>query len=144
MVAPDGSDLVEIRLAPSAKRALLQRLGVRRVEFPMPTRLMQKSSSIYLQGHANHPNGALSAVLSLDKSGAKLGHFDFGDDFILEEQLYVRADNKRYTLGTIFNAKKARTGLVLMDLDRLADGPVAQAWLEQAMPLGFHGTFLPV
>ena len=140
--APDGSDLVEIRLAPGAKRAQLHKLGISRVEFPMPTRLMQKSANIYLQGHANHPNGALSGLLSLDNSGAKLGHFDFGDDFVLEEQLYLRAEGKRYTLGTIFNAKKARTGLVLMDLDRLADGPVAQAWLERAMPLGFHGTFL--
>ena len=143
LVTPDGLDLVEIRLATGAKHAQLQRLGVRRVEFPVPTRLMQKSGTIYLQGHAGHPTGGLSGLLSLDKSGAKLGHFDFGDDFVLEEQLYVRADGKRYTLGTIFNAKKARTGLVLMDLDRLGDGPLAQAWLERAMPLGFHGTFLP-
>ena len=144
LASPHSQELVEIRLAPGAKRAQLQKLGIGRVEFPVPTSLMQKSANIYLQGHANHPNGGLSGILSLDKSGVKLGHFDFGDDFVLEEQLYVRAEGKRYTLGTIFNAKKARTGLVLMDLDRLADGPVAQAWLERALPLGFHGTFLPV
>lgn len=138
----ENSDLVEIRLARGAKRAQLKKLGVARVEFPIPMRLMQKSANIYLQGHANHPIGALSGVLSLDKSGDPLGHFDFGDDMVLEEQLYVRSDDKRYTLGTIFNAKKARTGLVLMDLERLADGPIAQAWLDHAMPLGFHGTFL--
>ncbi len=141
--APHGLDLVEIRLAPGAKRAVLQKSGVNRVEFPMPTQLMQKSANIYLQGHAAHPTGGLSAVLSLDKNGKPQGHFDFGDDFVLEEQLYLRCDGKRYTLGTIFNAKKARTGLVLFDLARLSDGPVAQAWLERPMPLGFHGTFLP-
>ena len=143
LLAPDGLDLVEIRLAPGAKRAELQKLGIGRVEFPMPTQLMQKSANIYLQGHANHPTGGLSGILSLDKSGKPLGHFDFGDDFVLEEQLYVRTDQKRYTLGTVFNAKKARSGLVLMDLDRLADGPLAQAWLDRALPLGFHGAFLP-
>ena len=143
LVTPDGLDLVEIRLARGAKRAELRKLGVNRVEFPIPTQLMQKSANIYLKGHANHPTGGLSGILSLDKSGKPLGHFDFGDDFVLEEQLYVRAGGKRYALGTIFNAKKARTGLVLMDLERLADGPVAQAWLDRAMPLGFHGSFLP-
>ncbi len=142
LLAPDGLDLVEIRLAPGAKRAELQKLGVGRVEFPMPTQLMQKSANIYLQGHANHPTGGLSGILSLEKSGKALGHFDFGDDFVLEEQLYVRTDEKRYTLGTVFNAKKARTGIVLMDLDRLDEGPLAQAWLERALPLGFHGKFL--
>jgi all-trans-8'-apo-beta-carotenal 15,15'-oxygenase len=141
--APHGLDLVEIRLAPGAKRAVLQKSGVARVEFPMPTQLMQKSANIYLQGHAGHPTGALSGVLSLDKNGKPLGHFDFGDDFVLEEQLCLRADGKKYTVGTVFNAKKARTGLAIFDLARLGDGPVAQAWLDHAMPLGFHGTFLP-
>jgi carotenoid cleavage dioxygenase-like enzyme len=32
--------------------------------------------------------------------------------------------------------------LVAFDLSRISDGPIAQAWLENAMPLGFHGSFL--
>jgi all-trans-8'-apo-beta-carotenal 15,15'-oxygenase len=103
---------------------------------------MQKAPMIYLQGKVKHALGALSGVLSLDANGKSLGHFEFGDDFVLEEQLYLKVDAKRYTMGTIFNAKKARTGLVLFDLDRVNDGPIAQAWLERAMPLGFHGTFV--
>ncbi len=141
--APLAQDLVEIRLPAHAKRAVLHRQGLVKVEFPIQTNRMQKSANIYLQGHAQHPLGALSGILSLDKSAKPLGHFDFGDNFALEEQLYVRADGKRYALGTIFNAKTARTGLVLFNLDRLADGPIAQAWLDRAMPLGFHGAFLP-
>ena len=142
LASPHSQELVEIRLAPGAKRARLQKLGVGRVEFPVPTNLMQKSANMYLQGHANHPTGGLSGILSLDKAGKPLGYFDFGDDFVLEEQLYVRTPEKRYTLGTLFNVKKARTGLVLMNLDHLDEGPLAQAWLDRAMPLGFHGTFL--
>ena len=138
-----AQDVVEIRLPAGAKRAVLQRQGLVNVEFPIQTQLMQKSANIYLQGNKQHALGALSGILSLDKAGKPLGHFDFGDDFVLEEQLYVRAGGKRYALGTIFNAKKARTGLVLFNLDRLDDGPIAQAWLDRAMPLGFHGSFLP-
>ena len=140
---PLAQELVEIRLPANAKRAVLQRQGVAKVEFPIQTNLMQRSANIYLQGRATHPLGALSGILSLNKSAKPLGHFDFGNDFVLEEQLYVRAGGKRYALGTIFNAKKARTGLVLFNLDRLGDGPIAQAWLDRAMPLGFHGSFLP-
>jgi all-trans-8'-apo-beta-carotenal 15,15'-oxygenase len=137
-----SAEWVQVRLNPNAKRAELIRSGIMGVEFPIATRLMQKAPNIVLQGRPQHPNGALSGVLSLDADGKALGHYDFGDDFIVEEQLYVRAEGKRYTLGTVFNAKQARTGLVLMDLDRLGDGPVAQAWLSRAMPLGFHGTFV--
>jgi all-trans-8'-apo-beta-carotenal 15,15'-oxygenase len=137
-----GQELVEIRLAPGAKRATLSRVGHSGVEFPIPTKLTRKSPAIYLQGNADKGIGALTGVLSVDASAKQLGHFDFGPDFVLEEQLYVRAGGKRYSLGTIFNAKLARTGLVLLDLDRLGDGPIAQAWLSGAMPLGFHGSFL--
>ena len=136
-----SADWVEVRLNRNAQRAELTRSAISQIEFPIATRLMRKSPHILLKSH-DHPVGALSGVLSLDAAGNPLGEFDFGHDFIIEEQLYVRHDGKRYTLGTLFNAKKARTGLVLIDLDRLSAGPVAQAWLERAMPLGFHGTFV--
>lgn len=136
------SELVEVRLAATAKRAELRKVGFTNTEFPMPTSLAQKAPVIYLQGRTEHPLGGSSCVLSLDEHGKALGHFDFGDDCLLEEQLFLRADGKRYTLGTMFDAKRARTGLVLLNLDRLGDGPVAQAWLDRAMPMGFHGTFV--
>ena len=139
---PLVSELVEVRLAATAKRAVLRKLGFSNAEFPIPLKLSQKAPVIYLDGRAEHPLGGLSGVLSLDREARVLGHFDFGDDYLLEEQLYVRAGGKRYTLGTVFNAKRARTGLVLLNLERLEDGPVAQAWLDRAMPMGFHGTFV--
>jgi len=137
-----SSNWVEITLKRGAKEAQLKRTGIARVEFPIPTRLGQKSPMILLQDSAENAHEGMSAVLSLDANGKPLGHFDFGANHIVEEQLYVPIAGKRYTLGTVFNTKKARTGLVLMDLDRLADGPIAQAWLDRAMPLGFHGTFV--
>jgi all-trans-8'-apo-beta-carotenal 15,15'-oxygenase len=134
--------LVEIRLAPGAKRATITTLSDARVEFPVPTQLMRKSPALYLRGRPNHRLGALSGVLSLDANAKTIGEYDFGDDYILEEQLPVRTAGKRYTLGTLFNAKKAQTSLVLFDLERLNAGPIAKATLDTSMPLGFHGTFI--
>jgi len=34
-----------------------------------------------------------------------------------------------------------RGGRAVLDPRHLDDGPLAQAWLPYAVPLGFHGTF---
>jgi all-trans-8'-apo-beta-carotenal 15,15'-oxygenase len=135
-------DLVEIRLAKNAKRASVLATAHKLIEFPIQTRLMRQSSLLMLQAGASAKHGVLSSLLYIDAQGKRLAHFDFGADFALEEQLFVRADGKNYALGTIFNVKTARTGIVLFDLKKIGDGPIAQAWLDGAMPLGFHGTFV--
>jgi all-trans-8'-apo-beta-carotenal 15,15'-oxygenase len=135
-------DLVEIRLAKGAKRAQVSATAHVLVEFPIQTRLMRQSALLMLQGSHSNKHGLLSSLLYMDTKAKRLAHFDFGDDYALEEQLFVRADGKNYALGTIFNAKTARTGMVLFDLKTISDGPIAQAWLDRAMPLGFHGTFV--
>ena len=34
-----------------------------------------------------------------------------------------------------------RSGIAVLDARRVAEGPLAQAWLPYALPLGFHGHF---
>jgi all-trans-8'-apo-beta-carotenal 15,15'-oxygenase len=135
------TDLVEIRLAAGAKRASLQKLSYENVEFPIPATLSTRSELLMVASDSKHPLHTPSGLTRISAEGKTLGHYDFGHDFIIEEHLIVRRGKRRFAVGTLFNAKKARTGIQVFDLEHLNDGPLAQAWLERAMPLGFHGTF---
>lgn len=76
----------------------------------------------------------------------KTERFDYGDDFLVEEHLVVaRSGGTReldgWILGTAFNAKRQQTSVNVFRADRVADGPIARAWLPYWLPLGFHGNF---
>jgi all-trans-8'-apo-beta-carotenal 15,15'-oxygenase len=138
-----SAELVTLQVSADRKQVKLHTDDFGAVEFPIQTRLTRQSPLLLLRGKDQHQYGATSGLLYLDKNGKQLASYEFGDDYILEEQLYIKTKVASYAMGTIFNAKKARTGLVLFDLKKITDGPIAQAWLAGAMPLGFHGTFVP-
>jgi len=45
--------------------------------------------------------------------------------------------------GMIFNAETDRSGLAILDGEKIEDGPVAIAWLRGPTPHGLHGCFVP-
>ena len=47
----------------------------------------------------------------------------------------------RLNPGTTFDARRQATLLNLLDAAHIEDGPIAQAVLPYALPLGFHGNF---
>ena len=49
-----------------------------------------------------------------------------------------------WLLGTTFDARRQATVLNVLDAAHVADGPIAQAVLPYALPLGFHGNFTAV
>ena len=46
-------------------------------------------------------------------------------------------------MGTFLDYVRGLTGIAVFDTGRVADGPVARAWLEYPLPLAFHGEFSP-
>ena len=46
-------------------------------------------------------------------------------------------------MGTFLDYVRGLTGIAVFDTRRVADGPVARAWLEYPLPLAFHGEFSP-
>ena len=46
-----------------------------------------------------------------------------------------------WLLGTTFDARRQATVLNVLDAAHVEDGPIAQAVLPYALPLGFHGNF---
>jgi all-trans-8'-apo-beta-carotenal 15,15'-oxygenase len=116
--------------------------GLDNVEFPIQTKLMRQSDLLLLQGYKDG-SGLLKKLLLVDGNGKTRHAYDGQAHIALEEHVFVPQNGKRFAVGTVLDTRKARTGIYAFDLERLGDGPVAQAWLPYATPLGFHGSYLP-
>jgi len=91
-------------------------------------------------------NALLHGVQMLDTQTGRTRRYDYGEQAVVEEHIVVPKPGKTgeldaWLLGTTFDARRQLTVLNLLDAAHLEDGPVAQAVLPYALPLGFHGNF---
>jgi all-trans-8'-apo-beta-carotenal 15,15'-oxygenase len=89
----------------------------------------------------------LHGVQLLDTETGRVRRFDYGEHAVTEEHVIVPKPGKTgeldaWLLGTHFDARRQATVLNLLDAAHVEDGPIAQAVLPYALPLGFHGNFL--
>ncbi len=87
------------------------------------------------------------SVLGFDLESGKTERYDYGNHVLAEEHLFVpdpagRGERDGWLLGTSLDTRAGVTRLSVFDARALAQGPIAQASLERALPLGFHGTFV--
>ncbi|MCE2916633.1 MAG: carotenoid oxygenase family protein [Rubrivivax sp.] len=85
-------------------------------------------------------------VQMVHADSGRVRRFDYGEHHIVEEHVVVPKpgsdrETDAWLLGTTFDARRQATVLNLLDMARIEDGPVAQAVLPYALPLGFHGNF---
>jgi all-trans-8'-apo-beta-carotenal 15,15'-oxygenase len=52
-----------------------------------------------------------------------------------------RRAGQGWLIGTLLDYRSGRSGIAVLDAERMGDGPLAQAWVPYAFPLGFHGGF---
>lgn len=84
-------------------------------------------------------------VALIDTKAATSQAFDFGDDWLVEEHLLLsgkQGDAPQWAIGTALNLHDRVTVLSVFNVGDIAAGPVAQARLPYALPLGLHGTFV--
>ncbi len=147
----ERAELVELHLDLHHRRARWQRCGVTDIEFPVfdPRTGANQPARLYApttQGPARAP--CFNAVTALDVERGQRQTWRYGTDVLAEEHLFVpRPGSDRpdtgWLVGTLLDAAKGRCGIAVLDAQRVEDGPVAQAWLPYAFPLGFHGHFAP-
>jgi all-trans-8'-apo-beta-carotenal 15,15'-oxygenase len=83
-------------------------------------------------------------IRRLDLETGKIDAFRYGDGFLVEEHIFVADRSKEgagWIMGTALDVARGQTVLSVFDAMRLADGPLAQARLPYALPLGLHGSF---
>jgi all-trans-8'-apo-beta-carotenal 15,15'-oxygenase len=79
----------------------------------------------------------------------KLERFDYGNTVTVEEHIVIaRPGSDReldgWIIGTTFDVAKQKTCVNVFNASRIADGPIARAWLPYWLPLGFHGNFTQI
>ncbi|MET0543916.1 MAG: carotenoid oxygenase family protein [Variovorax sp.] len=142
LVRGDGPRLTLARLDLGTGKASQVELPVE-AEFPRidPRRVGQRHRHVI---HATQTRGGLpfwGAIARTDVESGATQRFSHGPHTLVEEQLFVPDGNgPGWVLGTALDCAQGRTLLSCFAADALADGPVAQATLPCALPLGLHGT----
>ncbi|MBD8525770.1 carotenoid oxygenase family protein [Pseudomarimonas arenosa] len=105
------------------------------------------SGSMFVLDDGDHStSGCFRGISRIDLQRGAVDHFDYGDHCMVEEHRFV-ADPARprpgagWLVGTVLDWRRQQSGLSILDAERLSAGPLAQAWLPHALPLGFHGWF---
>ncbi|CAD7374467.1 carotenoid oxygenase family protein [Xanthomonas arboricola] len=88
----------------------------------------------------------LNAVAGYDLERDRRQVHRYGPEVLAEEHVFVpRPGSQRpddgWLVGTVLDTARARSGLMVLDARHIDAGPIAEAWLPYALPLGFHGHF---
>ncbi|MCR9278573.1 MAG: carotenoid oxygenase family protein [Pseudomonadaceae bacterium] len=92
-------------------------------------------------------NGHLNSVARLNIDSGDWQRYRYPDHELPEEHLFVAApgsepDSKGWVIGSFLDVRSKQTGLNVFNAQAIADGPIAQARLPYALPLGLHGKFV--
>jgi len=143
------SQLAELRLDMRPGRARWDMLGTRGIEFPLFDARTpgDRGARLYMPTDAGDMGAPyFDAVQMLDPARGRHEVHRYGHDVLVEEHVFVpRPGSSRpddgWLLGTLLDPLRDRSGLAILDAQRVGDGPLATAWLPYAFPLGFHGHF---
>ncbi|MEM9387857.1 MAG: carotenoid oxygenase family protein [Pseudomonadota bacterium] len=116
------------------------------MEFPVTdARAAGGTSPVFGVGHGDASNATFSnAVVRVMPQSGEVERFVFGDQYIVEEPLFVPSGGvgEGWLVGTFLDLAKRRSGAYVLDAGRLTEGPVALAHMDRVLPLGFHGCFV--
>ncbi len=143
------STLVELHLDLRRGQARWQDTGISTVEFPLfdPRTPDSRAARLYaptVDGASSAPY--FNAVAAFDVERGRRQVWRYGSDIMAEEHVFVPRPGSRnpddgWLVGTLLDPVNKRSGIAVLDARHVQDGPLAQAWLPYAVPLGFHGTF---
>jgi all-trans-8'-apo-beta-carotenal 15,15'-oxygenase len=123
-----------------------QELITLNAEFPRvdPRLVGQRHRHLFLATKSSATRPLFQAITRLDMESGKTEAYDYGADHIAEEHIFVpdKQDGTGWVLGTALDLTRKVTKLSCFRADRLNEGPVAQASLPYALPLGLHGAFV--
>ena len=98
-----------------------------------------------LDAGSRHP--MLNTVARSNVETGRVEGFTYGPTVIPEEHVFVPrpggGESDGWVMGTSLDFKAGVSRLSVFDAARLRDGPIAVASLPYALPLGFHGTYVP-
>ena len=87
-------------------------------------------------------------VARLDTQTGATNIWKPGPGYTPSEALFVRRPDavrphEGWLLSLVYDGWARESFVAILDADQPADGPIAKVWMGQAIPLTFHGTFVP-
>lgn len=141
--------LRELRLGLGDGKARWEDTGVAGIEFPLfdPRTCGNRAARLYAPtNQGSHTAPYFNAVACHDVERGRRQVHDYGESVLVEEHVFVprpgsmRADDG-WLVGTLLDSARGRSGIAVLDAQRIKAGPLVQAWLPYTVPLGFHGHF---
>lgn len=144
----DGA-LRELHLDLRSGKAAWRNTGITGVEFPLfdVRSRGDRAATIFAptrEGASAAPY--FNSVAAYDVERGRSQVHRYGESILVEEHVFVpRPGSTRagdgWLVGTLLDSARGRSGIAVLDAQRIAEGPLAQAWLPYTVPLGFHGHF---
>ncbi|GED97672.1 carotenoid oxygenase family protein [Gordonia crocea] len=140
-----GGRIERIRIG--RRRVSRERIADTPCEFPqLDHRYETRAHPVTYAAAASAPGGDPDSITAVDHTTGRQDVFTVEAGNTVCEAIFA-ADPERDRGGWLMSvehvAAQARSRLLILDTDRLADGPVATAELANHIPMGFHGTFVP-
>jgi all-trans-8'-apo-beta-carotenal 15,15'-oxygenase len=119
------------------------------VEFPRVSPLVAARRNRFVYAAAQAMPGQsrwFDAIAKFDLETGRHRMARFGTDWMVEEAVFVprpgaTSEDDGWLVCTALNWRQQQTALSVFDARRPDAGPLARAWLDVALPLGFHGQF---
>jgi all-trans-8'-apo-beta-carotenal 15,15'-oxygenase len=88
------------------------------------------------------------ALVKLDLETGRVDSYLPGDARYAGEGVFVpraggTSEDDGWLLTMVFDADRGESALEVLDARAIGDGPVAMCWFDHAIPLGFHGVWVP-
>lgn len=123
--------------------------GIAGIEFPLfdPRSRGDRGARIFAPAFEGvHSAPYFNAVAAFDVERGRRQVHRYGEAILAEEHVFVpRPGRSRagegWLVGTLLDSARGRSGIAVLDAQRVEEGPLAQAWLPHTVPLGFHGHF---
>lgn len=147
-----GAHMVLMELTPDGC-ASQERVADLEAEFPVvdPTVVGRRNATVLCIGRSARRDPGVPGYDELVSFAVETGHaqrYSFGADWLVEEHVLVPdasdpSGPAQWAVGTALDLQRGRTVLSVFRADQISDGPVAQATLPYAVPIGLHGCFVP-
>lgn len=154
--APVGEDrgrLHRLRVDLRRRRLVAEPLRDRAGEFPRvaPADEGRPYEVLYHCEHSSRErarSGPPDALVRIELASGAVDEHRFADHEWPSEGVFVprpggRGPRDGWVITLVYDARAHASAWAILDAARMNDGPVARAWLDHHVPLGFHGAWLP-
>ena len=89
-----------------------------------------------------------SGVVSYDTKGVCTGTYEYPEEMDCGEFSFVplsedAPEGVGHLMGFVYNKREDKSTLDIFNAEELAQGPIARIHIQNRVPFGFHGTFVP-